>query len=369
MKKTFVTLGLCLLAISPMWGQGLKDVVGKYFLIGTALNSSHINGTNTKEVELVKEQFNAIVAENCMKPESLSPSEGVWNWDEADKFVQFGIDNNITVTGHTLLWHSQAARWMFKDENGKLPNREVLIKRMRDYIHTVVGRYKGKIKGWDVINEAFLDNGDYSPSPWYRGIGPEYFELAFKFAHEADPNAELYYNDYSMSNPKKREAVVKLIKRLKAAGCRIDAVGMQSHNGLDYPDMAEYEKSIQAFINAGVKVMVTELDINVLPNPEGFSGAEISNNYELQEKYNPYTKKLPKEVEEKFNARVLEHFKIYKKYADNILRVTWWGVSDGESWLNGFPVRGRTNYPLLIDRKGKVKPVVKEIIKLFEEEK
>lgn len=367
MKKYIVLGYLCLLAVLPMRSQSLKSALGDYFLVGTALNVNQVNGDEPKAVEVAKEQFNAIVAENCMKPEKIAPEEGKFFWDDADKFVQFGLDNNMKMTGHVLVWHSQTAPWMFKNKHGELPNREEMIQRMRTHIHAVVGRYKGKIHGWDVINEAILDDGSFRESPWYRAIGPEYFELAFKFAHEADPDAELYYNDYSMNKPGKRAAVMKLVQRLKAAGCRIDAVGMQSHNGLDYPDLSEYEESIKAFIATGVKVMITELDVNVLPNPEGFSGAEISDNFELQAKYNPYAKKMPKKVEQAFNERYLSFFQLYKKYADNISRVTLWGVADQNSWLNDWPIKGRTNYPLLIDRKYKTKPVVKDIIKLFEQ--
>lgn len=367
MKKYIVLGYLILLAMSPARSQSLKETLGKHFLVGAAVNVEQVNGNEPKAVDVIKTQFNAVVAENCMKPENISPKEGEFFWEDADKFVQFGLDNGMKVTGHVLVWHSQTAPWMFKNKHGELPNREEMIERMRTYIHTVVGRYKGKIKGWDVINEAILDDGSFRESPWYRAIGPEYFELAFKFAHEADPDAELYYNDFSMNKPEKRATVVKLIQRLKGAGCRIDAVGMQSHNGLHYPDLTDYEESMKAFIHEGVKVIISEMDINVLPNPEGFGGAEVSESFESEARYNPYPKGLPKEVEEEFNERYLSFFRLYKKYADNINRVSLWGVSDQDSWLNDWPIEGRTNYPLLIDRKYKIKPVVKDIIKLFEQ--
>ena len=215
------------------------------------------------------------------------------------------------------------------------------------------------------MNEAFEDDGSYRKSLYYKIIGPEFIELAFRFAHEADPNVELYYNDYSTSKPAKREAICKLVRDLKAKGLRIDAVGMQSHNGFDYPDYAEYEKSIEAFAAEGVKVMMTELDINMLPNPEGFGGAEISQKFELQKKYNPYVNGLDKKAQKLFNQRYLDLFKIIERHKDVISRVTFWGVNDGHSWLNGWPIPGRTNYPLLIDRNNEVKPVTKEIVKLF----
>ncbi len=168
-----------------------------------------------------------------------------------------------------------------------------------------------------------------------------------------------------MAKPGKREAYCKIIRNLKAKGLRIDAIGMQSHNGYDYPDYAEYEKSIEAFAAEGVKVMMTELDINMLPNPEGFGGADISQNFELQQKYNPYVNGLDKKAQKLFNQRYLDFFKIIERHKDVISRVTFWGVGDANSWLNGWPIKGRTNYPLLFDRNYEMKPVGKEIMKLF----
>ena len=209
------------------------------------------------------------------------------------------------------------------------------------------------------------DNGSFRNSHYYRLLGEEFIEIAFRAAHEADPDAELYYNDYSMGQPAKREAVCKLVKKLKAKGLRIDGVGMQSHNGLDYPNLAEYEKSIDAFAACGVKVMITELDMNVLPNPEGFGGADIAQNFELQKRFNPYTEGLPAAKQKEVDQRWLDLFKIYYKHRDQISRINLWGVSDGGSWLNGWPIKGRTNYPLLFDRQYKEKPVINEIIKLY----
>jgi endo-1,4-beta-xylanase len=345
----------------------LRETVGKYFLIGTAVNMRQLEGEEPGDVAIICNQFNAVVAENCMKPEEIEPKEGVFTWDDADRFVKFAEDNHLTATGHVLIWHSQTPDWFFLNQYGEMPSRQVMIGRMRDYIHTVVGRYKGRIKGWDVVNEAITDDGELRDTPWMRAIGPDYIQLAFKFAHEADPNAELYYNDYSMDKPAKRNAAIKLVRQLRKAGCRVDAVGMQSHNGLDYPNIADYETSLKAFADAGIMVAITELDISALPNPWNFSGAEISQNFEMQKALNPYPKKLPKEVQRKHGDRYLAFFRLYKKYASNIKRVTLWGVSDGNSWLNDFPVKGRTNYPLLFDRQHKAKPVVEEICKLFSE--
>ncbi len=344
----------------------LKDVLGKHFLIGAAVNTQLTDGTDPGSEAVVKEQYNQVVAENCMKGEKNHPEVNRFDFADGDKLVEWAQKNGKTVIGHCLVWHSQPPRWMFTDANGKQVSREVLIGRMYNHIMTVVTHYKGKVKGWDVVNEAIEDDGSYRKSPYYNIIGPEFIELAFQFAHEADPDAELYLNDYSMAKPAKREMYVKLIRNLKAKGLRIDAIGMQSHNGYNYPDYVEYEKSMDAFAAEGVKVMLTELDINMLPNPEGFSGAEISQKFELQQKYNPYVNGLDKKAQKLFDQRYLELFKIIERHKDVISRVTFWGVNDGNSWLNGWPVAGRTNYPLLFDRNNQAKPVVKDIIKLFE---
>lgn len=353
-------------SITPLHAQTLKETLGKDFLVGAALNVNVVNGRDERSADIVRKHFNSIVAENCMKGEVIHPEEGRYDWTDADATVKFGEENGQTVIGHCLVWHSQPPKWMFTDKEGKPVTRAVLIDRMYHHITEVVSRYKGRIKGWDVINEAFNDDGTYRQTPYYKIIGPDYFELAFKFAHEADPNAELYYNDYSLAVPTKRDAVVRLVKHLKEKGCRIDAVGMQSHVGYAHPSLEEYEKSIEAFVATGVKVQMTEFDMNMLPNPKSFSGAEISQNFQYQKELNPYTKGLTKQAAKLFEQRYLDFFSIIERHKKDILRVTLWGVTDATSWLNDFPVHGRTNYPLLFDREYKEKPVVKKIIKLFE---
>ena len=347
----------------------LKETVGKNFLIGVAVDTSVTRGHNHIVADIVKNNFNSIVAENCMKGEDIHPEENRYYWDDSDKAVDFAEKNNLVMIGHCLVWHSQPPKWMFTYANGDTVSRNVLIDRMYHHITTVMKRYKGRVKGWDVVNEAVEDDGSMRRTAYYKIIGPDYIKLAFQFAHEADPDAELYINDYSMAKPKKRETYLRIIKELKSApGVRIDAIGMQSHNGLDYPDIAEYEKTLAAYAATGLKVMITEMDINVLPSPGKFSGAEISQKFDYEKKLNPYKKGLPKKVEKQFTDRYMEFFKLYWKYRDSISRVTLWGVTDTNTWLNGFPVPGRTNYPLFFDRSNKAKPVVKEVIKLFSQE-
>ena len=354
-----------LLQTASLQAQGLKDVMGGDVLIGVAVNTRQASGDMPEANAVVSKHFNSVVAENCMKSEVVQPEEGKFRFGSGDSLVTFARNHNLTLVGHCLVWHSQAPHWFFTDKKGQPVSREMLIKRMQNHIRKVVKHYKGKVHGWDVVNEAIEDDGTFRKSPFYNIIGEDFIEIAFRTAHEADPNVELYYNDYSMGSPAKREAVCRLVRNLKAKGLRIDAVGMQSHNGLDYPNLADYEASIDAFASCGVKVMVTELDLNVLPAPEGFGGAAVEQNYEYRKLLNPYTEGLPDSVYRKFEQRYLDLFDIYSRHRHQISRITFWGISDLESWLNGWPVPGRTNYPLFFDRKYQEKPVIKKVMDLW----
>ena len=340
----------------------LKDALKDKFLIGVAMNEAQITEADSSSVAIIKNHFNSITAENCMKSEELQPMEGEFNFKLADQFVKFGEENNMYIIGHTLVWHSQAPKWFFTDATGKDVTREVLIERMKNHIFTVVGRYKGKVKGWDVVNEAFEDDGSWRNSKFYQIIGEDYIKLAFQFAHEADPDADLYYNDYSMAHEGRRNTVVKMVKELKSQGVRIDGVGLQGHMDLVFPDLDEFEKSMLAFAETGVKLMITELDVTVLPRPGIDVGAEISASFEYQQKLNPYAEGLPDSVSIALNNRYNDIFKLFLKHSDILERVTLWGVYDGQSWRNNWPVRGRTDYPLIFDRNFQPKPVVKSIV-------
>ncbi|WP_245553312.1 endo-1,4-beta-xylanase [Echinicola vietnamensis] len=342
----------------------LKTAFEDKFAIGTAMNAWQISGRDSAATKIIKDQFSAIVAENCMKSGRLQPEEGEFTFDLADQFVEFGEQNDMLINGHTLIWHSQAPRWFFTDAEGQDVSREVLIERMKTHIHTVVGRYKGRVDTWDVVNEAILDDGSYRESKFYQIIGEDFIKLAFQFTHEADPDAELYYNDYSMAEPGKREGVVRMVKKLQAEGVKIDGIGMQGHIGLHHPEIREFEKSLEAFADLGVEVMVTELDLTVLPSPWDDQGAEVSKNFDYEDKMNPFPNGLPDEVRDAFDARYLEFFALFLKHQDKISRVTLWGVADQHSWRNGWPIRGRTDYPLLFDRENKAKPIVEKLIKL-----
>ena len=339
---------------------GLKDVVGNKFLVGAALNVRQSSGADTSSLKIVKRHFNSIVAENCMKSEKIQLREGEFFFDEADKFVNFGIENNMSIIGHCLIWHSQCPDWFFVDDKGNNVSAEKLKQRMKTHISTVVGRYKGKIKGWDVVNEAIVEDGSYRKSKFYEILGEEFIPLAFQYAHEADPDAELYYNDYGMNVKGRLDGVVKLIRSLKAKGIRIDAVGMQGHMGMDYPDINEFEESMLAFAAEGVKVMITEWDMSALPTAR--QSANISDTVAFRKSLNPYPDALPDSVNTAWNRRMDEFFTLFEKHSDIVTRVTAWGVSDGDSWKNDFPVRGRKDYPLLFDRDYQPKKFVKDMI-------
>ena len=341
--------------------KGIKDAFEGKFYIGTALNEAEIRGIDTTGVDLVKTHFNSIVAENCMKSEEIHPAEDVWNFELADKFVEFGEANNMFIIGHCLVWHSQLAKWFAYDENGEYVTPEVLKQRMKDHITTIMTRYKGRIHGYDVVNEAIVEDGSYRKSPFYEILGEEFIPWAFECAHAADPDAELYLNDYGMNVPGRRDAYVKLINQLKERGLRIDAIGMQGHMGMDYPTVEEFETSLLAFAGTGVNVMITEWDMSALPTVN--MGANVADVEEYKASLNPYADGLPEDVAKVWNERMKSFMDLFLKHSDKITRVTAWGVSDEDSWKNGWPIPGRTDYCLLIDRDHEVKPFLNEYLK------
>jgi endo-1,4-beta-xylanase len=334
----------------------LKDVFKKDFLIGAALNQNQFTERDQRGLSIITGQFNSITPENVLKWEAVHPEPDKYNFEPADRYVAFGEKHRMFIVGHTLIWHSQTPRWVFEDAKGGPVDRQTLLERMRDHIHTVVGRYKGRIKGWDVVNEALDEDGTLRQTPWMKIIGEDYLVKAFEFAHEADPSAQLYYNDYSLENEAKRKGAVELIKKLKASGVPIYAVGLQGHDKMDWPTAQQQSETILAFASLGVKVNITELDVDVLPRASQHRGADISLDVALRAELNPYANGLPDSVQQALAKRYAELFEVFRKHADVIDRVTFWGVTDGDSWLNDWPVRGRTSYPLLFDRAGKPKP-------------
>ena len=344
----------------------LKDAFSDHFLIGTAVNRFQITGKDSLSATLIDKHFNSITAENCMKWKFIHPEPGRYDFTLADRFVELGEEKQMHMVGHTLVWHSQTPRWVFRDEEGNQVSRDTLLARMRDHIHTVVGRYRGKVDCWDVVNEALGDDGEIRKSLYYNIIGEDYVEKAFAFAREADPEATLIYNDYSLPDPARRAGVVKMVKELQSKGIRIDGIGMQGHYQLDYPDPEELAASIEAFSELGLKVMITEMEVNVLPQPGRYRGADVGTRFEMRKRLDPYTAGLPDSVQDALTERYRLYFEVFCEHSDAIERVTFWGVHDGVSWKNNWPVRGRTNYPLLFDRAGQPKPAYDAVIAVSE---
>lgn len=364
-KKLVLSFLLCVTIITSVASCGsepaLKDIFAEDFLIGAAVNEDQIYGKNAGEAGIISKHFNTITSENILKWESVHPEPETFCFDAADKFVELGEQNKMFIVGHALVWHHQTPDWVFENADGKLLSREALLERMKTHIFAVAGRYDGRIHAWDVVNEAFEDDGSLRNSKWLQIIGEDYIEKAFIYAHQAAPNTELYYNDYGMFKEKKWQGVVRLVKKLKSKGVRIDGVGLQGHWGFDNPLPGEAEPCFEALKQLGVKAMITEMDMTVLPWPGEDRGAEISQNYELKKEFDPYPRGLPAEMQKQLAARYAELFSMLLKYRDVVDRVTFWGVQDGNSWRNDWPVEGRTDYPLLFDRNCKPKPALRAV--------
>lgn len=341
--------------------SSLKNSYKNDFYIGTALNVNQIEEKSAKEDSLILKEFNAITAENCMKSMFVQPQKGKFDFELSDKFVAYGEKHKMFIHGHTLIWHSQLAPWM-----EKIKDSTEMKAFMKEHITTVVSKYKGRINSWDVVNEALNEDGTLRKSVFFNTLGESYLIDAFKLAAAADPKADLYYNDYNNEDPAKREGNINLIKKIKAGGGKIDGVGIQAHWRLESPSLEEIEKSIIAYSDLGLKVAFTELDITVLPNPWDLKGADVNQNFEGSAKMNPYPESLPDAVQTKLAERYAAIFKLFLKHKDKISRVTFWGVHDGQSWLNDWPIKGRTNYPLLFDAKLQPKKAYNSIIELKE---
>jgi len=340
----------------------LKDAYKGCFMVGAALNPAQFTGQSPAEDALIKAQFNTISPENVLKWERIHPQPDSFDFSPADNYVEFGQQNHMFIIGHTLVWHSQVPKWVFEDGKGNPVSRKVLLQRMRHHIMAVVGRYKGRINGWDVVNEALNEDGSLRQSPWLKIIGDDYMEKAFRYAHKADPKAQLYYNDYSLENEAKRKGALELVRKLQAKGVPITGVGLQDHVSLDSPSTEQIDTTIREFAKLGVKVMITELDVDLLPWPGSNLTADVSLRAAADPKLNPYANGLPDEVQQALSKRYADLFGTYAKHCGTVTRVTFWGVTDKESWKNDWPIRGRTNYPLLFDRNAQPKPAFDAVI-------
>ncbi len=337
----------------------LKEAYSDSFMVGCAVNPMHTSGRLASANELILKHFNAISPENCLKPEAVQPRPGEWTFEEADEYVKFGEDNDMWILGHTLVWHNQTPSFYWYNEDGSLKSREDLIETMRAHIETVAGRYAGRIDAWDVVNEIIGEFGEYREKGWVKAFGGNGYEVvrnAFIFADRYAPDTELYYNDFNVWRPAHLNGIVTMVKKLQAEGIRIDGVGIQAHWGLNYPKTEYIEHAIDTLHSLGLKVMITELDVDVLPiTREGqVIGQSLTDplyqHEEFEEYLDPYKEGLPAEIEQQLADRYAELFRIFHAKRDKIDRVTLWGLTDDSSWKNGYPVPGRTNYPLLWNR-------------------
>jgi endo-1,4-beta-xylanase len=325
--------------------KGLKDYYKDFFFIGVAVSPRSLR---TDEAQLITTQFGSLTAENAMKMGPIHPLEHKYNWSVADSIATFAKANNLKLRGHTLCWHNQAPAWMFIDSaTGKQVTKEILLQRLKDHITTVVSRYKGTVYAWDVVNEAISDNKEeyLRNSVWYQVCGDEYIAKAFQWAHEADPNALLFYNDYNEIDPVKREKIIQLIKSLKEKGVPIHGVGLQGHWAINEPSKEQLEKTLFDFSQLGISLQITELDISVYPKEHSAR----------ERRAEDYDTVFTKEKEEKQVEVYKMCFDLFRKYRQYISSVTFWNISDRHSWLDNFPVRGRKDYPLLFDKDLKPK--------------
>lgn len=338
----------------------LKSTYADAFLVGAAIAPKHIDNIGMRGKNLIIREYNTITPENIMKWEVINPEPEVFNWAQPDSFVVFGKDHDMFIIGHALVWHSQLADYV-----KEIKDPEMMRAAMKRHIDAVAGRYRGRINGWDVVNEALNEDGTMRESVFYEVLGEDYMTEAFKMAAAAaGPKTELYYNDYNLWNAEKREGAIRMIERIRANGGRVDGIGMQAHYSVAGPTIDTIEQSIEAFKAAGLKVMITELDVTVLPNPWDLEGAEVSQNFEGSPFMNPYPEALPDSMQVVLAERYEDLFSLYLKHADIIDRVTFWGVNDGHSWLNGWPIKDRTNYPLLFDREYAPKPAYDRVMGL-----
>ena len=350
----------CVLLLSGFWcygfaqsdNKGLKDYYKNYFAIGASVSP---NALKTDEANLLSSQFNSLTAENVMKMGPIHPNENEYNWAPADAIVEFAQQNKLKMRGHTLCWHNQTPKWLFVNAAGDTVSKEVLLNRLKDHITTIVSRYKGKVYAWDVVNEAISDSKDefYRKSVWYKICGEEFIAKAFQFAHEADPDALLFYNDYNEINPVKREKIIKMVSDLKKAGVPIHGVGLQGHWAISEPSAAELDKTLSDFSKLGLTLHITELDLSVYPKEHNAR----------QKKAEDYNTEYTSERETLQSAQYKMCFELFRKYKNFISSVTLWNISDRHSWLDNFPVRGRKDYPLLFDKDLKPKKAFWGVVK------
>ena len=389
LRKTFLMAALACCCHSMTAQTTLWEAYRDYWYTGVSVNQWQVEADNsganvhdvtgqvsndqTADWPVIAKNFNWVVAENCMKCEVIHPREGVYDFTLADQFVNKAKAAGMKVLGHCLIWHSQCAPWFHFDSEGKPVSRDVLKKRIREHIYTIVSHFRGRVDAWDVVNEAFEDDGTPRQSLFHQILGTDYIPLAFQYAHEADPAAQLFYNDFSMNKAAKVEGVCRFFRPLIEQGLPVTAIGMQGHmileDNVDNSVIRQYEHSIETIAATGVPTFFSELDLSVLPNPYGFSGANISDKFVYRPEMDPYTKGLSKEQNAKMEQFWIDFYKMLIPHHKDILRVNFWCLNDANSWRNDFPIKGRTDYATLFDRQSRPKPVVQKLIDLVREGK
>jgi endo-1,4-beta-xylanase len=338
----------------------LRSASAGLFAIGVGISDRIPVLTN--DWPLLLEQFTIVTPENCMKPAAVQALEGQFDFQQADAFVDFAVSKRLKIVGHCLVWakDDRTPPWFFSETKGLTP-REAVLKRMQLHIAAEVGRYRGRIAMWDVVNEALDDGTNFiRPSGWFTACGEEFIARAFECAHAADPQALLIYNDYNNEAPAKREKLIRLVRMLLEKQVPIHAVGLQGHYELDHVPFDDIEATLSAVGKLGIKVVVSELDIDVVPRARWW--ADGGKYREELARVDPYRDKCPPEILQRQAEQYGRLFAIFRKHSSMIARVTFWDLHDGQSWLNNFPWK-RVNHPLLFDRDGKPKPAFDSVIK------
>lgn len=337
----------------------LKGAFKDDFRIGTALGTTQIFERDAASEKILLDHFNAITPENMMKAEEIHPKWDEYDFTAADKLVAYAKRHQMEVNGHTLIWHSQLPSYI-----RRMKDADSVRLFFTNHIQTVASHFKGKVYSWDVVNEALNEDGTMRKSIFLEKLGDDFVAEAFRLAQKASPGTKLYYNDYNIEEPAKRAGAIRLIKKVQDAGVRIDGVGIQGHWNIDNIPLKNIEDAIVEFSALGIEVMFTELDLSVLPNPFRSNAADVAQRAEYNARMNPYPQNLPDSVQQKLADGYEKIFRIFLKHKEKISRVTFWGVTDGQSWLNNWPIPGRTNYPLLFDRQFKAKPAFYRLINL-----
>ncbi len=333
--------------------RGLKDYFKDFFTMGVSVMPQELK---TDEGDMILHQFGSLTPENSMKMAPIHPRENFYNWKDADSVVAFARRNHLKIRGHCLCWHNQVPRWFFIDSaTGKQVSKEVLLQRLKEHITAVVTRYKDAVYAWDVVNEAIDDNPAvfFRNSLWYQICGEEYIPKAFQFAHEADPDALLFYNDYNEISPTKREKIYQLVKNLKDAGVPIHGLGLQGHWAINEPSRGQLDSTLSRFAALGVRLQITEMDISVYPKEHNAR----------ERKPGDADTSFSVEKEQRQIEQYKMCFELFRKYRQSISAITFWNISDRRSWLDNFPVRGRKDYPLLFDRNLKPKKAFWEVVR------